>query len=195
MHGTAWVKSPGNAAEWSKPPRSKGHTQPGSIYMTFSKRQSHSDREQCQLLPRGLGLSCVTIKDAERQSGDNEAIPCWDGDYKNVSVLQFIKRRTVITLFYKCTCTCVRATTGLWKLKGAGSFPSTMWVPRISQVLQVAMTALLPELKPKSHTSYTFFMLFLLRFDIFLWAHYKCVARKSRLSHTLYLDSSSKLLD
>lgn len=32
--------------------------------------------------------------------------------------------------------------------------PSTMWVPRISQVLQVAMIALLPELKPKSHTSY-----------------------------------------
>lgn len=57
------------------------------------------------------------------------------------------------------------------------------------------MTALLHELKPKSHTSYTFLMLFLLRFDIFLWAHYKCVARKSRLSHTLCLESSSKLLD
>lgn len=163
--------------------------------MTFSKRQNHSDREQCWLLPRGLELSCVTIKDAERQSRDNEAIPCWDGDYKNVSVLQSVKLRTVIIWFNKCTCTCVHATKGLWKLKGAGSFPSTMWVPRISQALQVAMTALLPELKPKSHTSYTFLMLFLLRFDIFLWAHYKCVARKSRLSHTLCLDSSSKLLD
>lgn len=101
--------------------------------MTFSKRQNHSDREQCRLLPRGLGLSCVTIKDAERQSRDNEAIPCWDGDYKNVSVLQSVKLRAVIILFNKCTCTCVHATTGLWKLKGAGSFPSTMWVPRISQ--------------------------------------------------------------
>ena len=74
-----------------------------------------------------------------------------------------INKTSVITLFYKCTCTCVHATTDLWKLKGAGSFfPSTMWVPRISQVLQVAMIALLPELKPKSHTSYTFLMLSLL---------------------------------